>query len=180
QIPKPLTQNATTFTTLCRSISDSTLSILSRARTGCSSFLSFFILHFSFFFLLTVLAYILLFVLCKSFTHSFVFAVMYRLQIFLEKIKKYFSCYCIFVWCFIFELKHYTVTIFYNRRKRTVTLNMKRHNAPDKAFILVFSHFIVVFSIEHISVQSMLRMSTHIMGCVCHLKTKYPFEVTTD
>src|SRR4029434_1146719 len=29
QIPKPLTQNATTFTTLCRSISDSTLSILS-------------------------------------------------------------------------------------------------------------------------------------------------------
>src|SRR4029434_5315937 len=80
QIPKSLTQNATTFTTLCRSISDSTLSILSRARTGCSSFLSFFILHFSFFFLLTVLAYILLFVLCKSFTHSFVFAVMYRLQ----------------------------------------------------------------------------------------------------
>src|SRR4029434_11337248 len=62
--------------------------------------------------------------------------------------------------------------------KRTVTLNMKRHNAPDKAFILVFSHFIVVFSIEHISVQWMLRMSTHIMVCVCHLKTKYPFEVT--
>src|SRR4029434_4137732 len=24
----------------------------------------------------------------------------------------------------------------------------------------------------------MLRMSTHIMVCVCHLKTKYPFEVT--
>src|SRR4029434_4057708 len=57
---------------------------------------------------------------------------------------------------------------------------MKRHNVPDKAFILVFSHLIVVFSIEHISVQSMLRMSTHMMVCVCHLKTKYPFEVTSQ
>ena len=45
----------------------------------------------------------------------------------LEKIKKHFCCYCIFVCCFIFELKHYTVTIFYNRRKHKVTLNMKRH-----------------------------------------------------
>ena len=47
----------------------------------------FLIQHFTFFFLflLTVLAYILLFVLCKSFTHSVVFAVMYRLQHFWKK-----------------------------------------------------------------------------------------------
>ena len=56
--------------------------------------------------------------------------------------------------CFIFELKHYTVTIFYNKRERTVTLNMKRHNTPDKGLHTGVFPFIVGFSIEHISVQS--------------------------
>src|SRR4029434_1397227 len=42
-----------------------------------------------------------------------------------EKKNIYFSCYCIFVCCFIFELKHYTVTILYNRRKRTVNKKKK-------------------------------------------------------
>ena len=85
-----------------------------------------------------------------------------------EKIKKHFCFYCIFVCCFIFELKHYTVTIFYNRRKHTVTLNMKRHNAPDKAFILVFS-------IEHISVQSMLRNVYSYNGLCLSFENKIPF-----
>src|SRR4029434_5545971 len=136
QIPKPLTQNATTFTTLCRSISDSTLSILSRARTGCSSFLSFFILHFSFFFLLTVLAYILLFVLCKSYTHSFVFAVMYRLQHFWKKLR---NILVVTVYlCVVLYLRKNIIQLYF-----TTGVSVQKHNAPDKAFILVFFHFIV-------------------------------------
>ena len=47
----------------------------------------FVLFYFTFFFpfMLTVLPYFLLFVLCKSFTHPVVLAVMYRLQHFWKK-----------------------------------------------------------------------------------------------
>ena len=54
--------------------------------------------------------------------------------------ENFFLLLYICVLFYIWVVLYYTVTIFYNRRKHTVTLNMKRHNAPDKAFILVFSH----------------------------------------